>query len=166
MGEKGIELFDTIEEGGKEEDDFLYNPEYVEKIEWLYSLRDLSQLMYPDTKSSAPAPIMEYVEAFRYGFKFPEAAHRNFTKSTLTRVLKNFISPGLDHRFVEGNVMFLARFFDLDEVKQQVQNYLSSPYTHKGEYLTFLLEEVRVKSRRLSQVEKEIAGELLSFLNG
>lgn len=78
-------------DAGEEEEDFLYNPELVERIEVLHATYDLREIMYPESKEAEEAAIMDDVEAFRYGFKFPESAHRNITKSTLSKILKNFV---------------------------------------------------------------------------
>lgn len=151
-------------DANEEEEDFLYNHEFVERIEVLHAIYDLREIMYPESKEAEEPAIMDDVDAFRYGFKYPESAHRNLTKSTLSKILKKFMSPGLDSLFVTGNVKFLARLFDIEAVREQVRAYLTSPYTIKGEHLIFLLENVLKNESRLTQADKQVVTELLRFL--
>ena len=156
----------TLEEEGVS-NDFMYNHEFVERIEELHAIYDLRENMYPECKDSDRPAIMGDVKAFRYGFKFPESAHRNLTKSTLSKILKNFLDYGSlpDSLFMLGNIRFLTRLFDLEEVREQVRAYLTSPYNMKGEYLVFLLEYQLKKESRLTLEEKQVVSELLGFLN-
>ena len=141
----------TLEEEGAS-NDFVYNPGFVERIEEIHATYDLREIMYPESKEAEEPAIMNDVEAFRYGFKFPESAHRSLTKSTLTKILKNFVSfssltdipiekrsirlPAdfdfVHNELVHSTVMFLTQLFDLESVREQVKAYLSNPYTHKG----------------------------------
>ena len=168
-----------------EEEEFLYNPEFVERIEELHATYDLRENMYPESKEAEEPAIMDDVEAFRYGFKFPESAHRNLTKSTLTKILKNFMGfssltdipitkrfiklPAdfdfVHNELVHNTVTFLTQLFDLEDVREQVKAYLSNSYTHKTKGLAPALEYL-LSYPRATEAEKQVVRGLLSFLQG
>jgi hypothetical protein len=152
----------------EEEVDFMYNHELVERIKELHAIYDLRELMYPKYKESEDPPIMDDVEAFRYGFRFPESAHRNLTRSTLTKILKNFVDFGniVDDLFILGNVRFLTELFDLEEVREQVKTYITNraKITNKTKDLVVALEYM-LNYPWISDVEKHVVSELLGFLN-
>lgn len=162
---------------------FLYNPEFVERIEVLHAIYDLREIMYPESKEAEEPAIMNDVDAFRYGFKFPESAHRNLTKSTLTKILKNFVGFSsladvgvwdniidltdlvfVHNTLVHNTVKFLTQLFDLEGVREQVKAYLSNPYTHKSKGLVPALENLLIREPRITEAEKQVVTELLGFL--
>lgn len=167
----------------EEEEEFRYNPEFVGRIKGLHAIYDLCEKMYPECKDSDRPAIMDDVEAFRYGFKFPESAHRNLTKSTLTKILKNFVgfssladfpaakklveSTYVDFSYnelVHNTVKFLTQLFDLEDVRAQVGAYLSNPYTHKGKGLVPALKYLLTREPHITEAEKRVISELLGFL--
>jgi len=135
--------------------------ELKERIEGLHSFR---YLMCPERKEYGDAAIMSEVGAFRSGFTTNDSAFRNLTKSALSKILRNLLSCGLDHRFVIGNVKFLTKLFDIAAVREQVRAYLTSPYTSKSEYLVFLLEDALKKESHTTPAEKQVISVLLGFL--
>ncbi len=172
------------ERGANEErEKFLYNHEFVERIEKLHAIYDLREIMYPGSKEAEEPAIMDDVEAFRYGFKFPESAHRNLTKSTLTKILKNFVGFSsladvpivkdlidltdidfVHNTLVHNTVKFLTQLFDLEGVREQVRAYLSNPYTIKSKGLAPALEYLLTREPRITEAEKRVISELLGFL--
>ncbi|TKJ26098.1 MAG: hypothetical protein CEE42_05610 [Promethearchaeota archaeon Loki_b31] len=177
----------TLEEerdANEEEEDFLYNHEFVERIEELHAIYDIREIMYPECKEAEEPAIMDDVEAFRYGFKYPESAHRNLTKSTLSKILKNFVGfssltdlgsivenlidlTGIDfvhNELVHNTVKFLTQLFDLEGVREQVKAYLTNPYTHKSKGLAPALEYLLTREPRITEAEKRVISELLGFL--
>lgn len=168
-----------------EEEEFKYNPEFVERIERLHATYDLREKMYPECKDTDRPAIMEDVEAFRYGFKFPESAHRNLTKSTLTKILKNFVGFSsltdipITKRFIQlpadfdfvhnelvhNTVTFLTQLFDLEGVREQLRAFLSNPYTYKTKGLVPALEYLLNREPRITEAEKKVVRELLEYIN-
>ena len=148
------------------EDEFIFNPEFSKKIKELHNYLDLTQFMYPESKDTEYPVIISYVEAFRYGFKYPESGFRNFTKSTLTKILKNFLDYGelSDSLFMLGNIRFLTQIFDIKGIKEQIKAYLISPYTIKSEEFILALERLLRREPRLTISEKRVVAELLEFL--
>lgn len=151
----------------EEKEEFRYNPEFVRRIKGLHAIYDLREKMYPECKDSDRPAIMDDVEAFRYGFKFPENAHRNLTKSTLTKIMKDFLDFGSlpDSLFVLGNVKFLTKLFDLEEVREQVKAYLKSPYTIKSDDFVIALDCILNREPRITEAEKKVVRELLEYIN-
>ena len=171
------------EERDAEEEDFSYNHEFVERIEVLHAIYDLREIMYPESKEDEDPAIMDDVEAFRYGFKFPESAHRNLTKSTLTKILKNFVGFSsladvdvwknlvdstnvvfVHNTLVHNTVKFLTQLFDLEGVREQVKAYLTNPYTYKSKGLVPALEYLLNREPHITEAEKRVISELLGFL--
>ncbi len=172
------------ERGANEErEKFLYNHEFVERIEVLHAIYDLREIMYPECKEAEEPAIMDDVEAFRYGFKFPESAHRNLTKSTLTKILKIFVGFSsladvpivkdlidltdidfVHNTLVHNTVKFLTQLFDLEGVREQVKAYLTNPYTYKSKGLAPALEYLLTREPRITEAEKGVLSELLGFL--
>jgi len=152
---------------GQKEEEMLYNPDIVDKIQALHICQDIRQLMYPEDRDSNRPAILNDIEAFRYGLKIPDSIIRNLTKSTLTRILKNFVDFGSlpDSLFVLGNVKFLTEIFDVEEVRQQVRAYLSSPYTIKSDDFVIALNYMLNGSLGLTYGEKQIVLELLRFIS-
>ena len=171
-------------DANEEEEDFLYNHEFVERIEVLHAICDFRGIMYPESKEAEEPAIMNDVDAFRYGFKFPESAHRNLTKSTLTKILKNFVGFSsladvpiaknlynladidfvVHNELVHNTVKFLTQLFDLEGVREQVKAYLSNPYTYKSKGLAPALEYLLTREPRITEAEKRVISELLVFL--
>jgi len=165
MEDKEEESWITLEDEKEEEEDFIFNPRFNERIEELHARYDLREYLYPISKNSDRPAIMGDVEAFRYGFKYPENAFHNLTKSTLTKILKDFIDYASlpDSLFVLGNVKFLTELFDLEEVREQVKALLTSPFIIKSESFVFALEYM-LKYPRVTEAEKGVISELLSFV--
>ena len=159
----GITLEDETDEV---EEEFIFNPEFNKRIEGLHNFLELSQYMYPESKDAECPAIMSDVEAFRYGFKYPESEFRNLTKSTLTKILKNFLDFGelSDSLFMLGNIRFLTQLFDIEDVKEQVKAYLVSPYIIKSDEFILALERLLKRESRISNLEKQVVKELLEFL--
>lgn len=165
------------------EEEFRYNHEFVERIKELHATYDLREIMYPESKEDEYPAIMDDVEAFRYGFKFPESAHRNLTKSTLSKILIIFVSfssladvgvwenlidlTDIDfahNTLVHNTVKFLTQLFDLEGVREQVRAYLTNPYTFKSKGLVPALEYLHTREPRIIEAEKRVISELLGFL--
>ena len=166
-----------------EEEEFRHIPEFVERIESLHATYDLRENMYPESKEDKAPAIMSDVEAFRYGFKFPESAHRNLTKSTLTKILKNFVGFSsladipiakslmdstnvvfVYNELVHNTVRFLTQLFDLEGVRAQVKAYLTNPHTFKSKGLAPALEYLLNREPHITEAEKRVISELLGFL--
>jgi len=184
---KDLDLdWDDWEEVGQEEEDFMYNPDFVERIKELHAIHDLREIIiHPVSKDAKEPAIMDDIEAFRYGFKFPESGFRNITKSTLTKILNNFVSfssladiptPAMKklvestnvvfahNELVHNTVRFLTQLFDLEDVREQVRAYLSNPHTYKTKGLVPALEYLLTREPRITEAEKGVISELLGFL--
>lgn len=157
----------TLEDERDEvEEEFIFNPEFNKRIERLHNFPELFQYMYPESKDGEYPAIMGDVEAFRYGFSYPESGFRNLTKSTLTKILKNFLDFGelSDSLFMLGNIRFLTQLFDIKGVKEQVKTYLISPYTIKSDEFILALERLLSREPCITISEKQVVTELLEFL--
>jgi len=173
-------------EGGENEEgaDFMYNHEFNKRMRELHATYDLRGIMTYESKDSEKPIIMGDVEAFRYGFTYPESEFRNFTKSTLTKILNNFVgfSSLADvpvaksivdnptnivfsyNELVHSTVMFLTQLFDLEDVRAQVKAYLTNPHTFKTRGLIPALEYLLTNEPRITESEKSVISELLNFL--
>ena len=168
-----------------EEEDFRYNHEFNQRIEELHAIFDLREVMSYESKEAEEPIIMGDVDAFRYGFTYPESEFRNFTKSTLTRILKNFVGfssltdlpityrliqlPAdfdfVYNELVHSTVMFLTQLFDLEDVREQLRAYLSNPHTLKTKGLVPALEYLLTREPRITEAEKKVVRELLEYIN-
>jgi hypothetical protein len=167
----------------EEEEDFLYNHEFNQRIEELHATYDLREVMRHESKEAEEPIIMGDVEAFRYGFTYPESGFRNITKSTLSKILKNFVSFSsladvpiakklvesinlvfLYNPLVHNTVKFLTRLFDLEGVREQVRAYLSNPHTFKSKGLVPALENLLIREPRITEAERQVVSELLAFI--
>ncbi|GAH51160.1 unnamed protein product [marine sediment metagenome] len=132
----------------------------------LHGIYDLKGLMYPESKESEYPAIMVFLDLFIGGFNSSERAFYNLTKSTLTKILKNFIvySNLIDPLFLLGNVRFLTRLFGVEEAKEQIRAYLKNPYIIKNEKLIPALRELPDYIPSITQTEKRVISELIDFL--
>ncbi len=163
---------------------FIYNHEFNKRMRELHTTYDLREVMTYESKDTAEPIIMGDVEAFRYGFTYPESEFRNFTKSTLTKILKNFVefSSLADipiaksivnnptnivfsyNELVHNTVMFLTQLFDLEGVRAQVKAYLMNPHTYKTRGLIPALEYLLTNEPRITESEKSVISKMLNFL--
>ena len=132
----------------------------------LHGIYDLKGLMYPESKESEYPAIMVFLDLFIGGFNSSERAFYNLTKSTLTKILKNFIvySNLIDPLFLLGNVRFLTRLFGVEEAKEQIRAYLKNPYIIKNEKLIPALRELPDYIPSITQTEKRVISALIDFL--
>lgn len=171
-------------EVGEEGEDFIYNHGFNKRMRDLHAIYDLREVMSYESKDTEEPIIMGDVEAFRYGFTYPESEFRNFTKSTLTRILKNFVefSSLADipiaksivdnptnivfsyNELVHSTVKFLTQLFDLEGVREQIRAYLTNPHTYKTRGLIPALEYLLTNEPRITESEKSVISELLNFL--
>ncbi len=141
--------------------------DYRERMKYLHRFHDLNQEMYPKSKDSDRPPIMDEVGLFQMGFYSSDNEFRNLTKSTLSKVLKNFLDFGSlpDSLFVLGNVRFLTVLFDINDAREQIRAYLTNQMKHsnKSKELVLALEDM-LSYPRIIEKEKRVISELIGFL--
>jgi len=132
----------------------------------LHGIYDLKGLMYPENKESEYPAIMVFLDLFIGGFNSSDRAFYNLTKSTLSKILKNFVvySNLIDPLFILGNVRFLTRLFGVEEAREQIRAYLKNPYIIKNEILIPALNELPDYFLNITQAEKRVISELKNFL--
>jgi len=139
--------------------------EYKERMEYFHRFPELNQYFYPECKENEDPAIMDEVGLFHIGFYSSDSEFRNLTKSTLSKILKNFVDysnlPNI--LFILGNVRFLTVLFDINDAREQIRAYLTSPYVHKSEGFVLALEYI-LKYPRVTEKEKRMISELLGFL--
>ena len=116
----------------------------MQRMGELHGIYNLNGLMYPKYKESEHPAIMDFLDLFRRGFNSSDKTLYNLTKSTLSKILKNFAvySKLIDPLFVLGNVRFMTKLFDIEKAKAQIRAYLKSPYTIKNEQLITALDKL------------------------
>jgi len=132
----------------------------------LHGRYDLKGLMYPESKESEYPTIMVFLDLFISGFNSSERAFYNLTKSTLSKILKNFVvySNLIDPLFILGNVRFLTRLFGVEEAREQIRAYLKNPYIIKNEKLIPALSDLSDYFPNITLAEKSVISKLIDFL--
>ena len=134
-----------------------------QRMEELHGLFYLRNKMFPaERKSDYPSPrIMDNLELFRRGFYSSDRNFYNLTKSTLTKILSQFIKYPYtaDFIFLLGNIRFLTKIFDIENVKRQIQAYLKSPYVEESKGLVHALDELP-KHFQITEAEKRFISEV------
>jgi len=141
--------------------------EYRERMEYFHRFPELTEYFYPESKADENPAIMSEVGLFQIGFSSSDSEFRNITKSTLSKILKNFVDYGSlpDSLFVLGNVKFLTALFDISDAREQIRAYLANRMKHsnKSEELVLALEYM-LNYPQVTEKEKGVISELLGFL--
>lgn len=134
---------------------------------WQYGSNkyDYRSAMYPKERDDLTPFIMERVEEFRDGLTNTDKATYNWTKSDLSKIIKNLIqlSSLTDDLFVIGNIKFFAKIIDIQDVKDHFRVYLKSFKYPKKKIITEIFAELPNKYP-LNEDEKKTIVELTELL--
>ena len=132
-------MFEDDDEESMTEEDFYY-----------LLRRNPRELFYPHGRyykgeTHFTPRIMSFLGFWRKGFARSDKMTLNRTKSDFSRILKGFVgsNASTDQIFLVNYIRFFTKLFDIEEVREQMRVYISSPHTIKYNEIFPALEELK-----------------------